>query len=274
MRRFARHFWFRGVHLYNENDHAAHTPVAPVKRLLEGIYGLYALVIGLAMLPIGTLLIILTPGLRNRRRMAKWLARILLTLIGAGPRVDGLPGLPGGACVVVANHCSYLDGVLLKAVLPPRFSFVIKKEARNIPLGGYMLHRLGSEFVTRDNDHAGARDARRILRAAADGQALGFFPEGTFTPEPGLRPFRLGAFLTAARSGLPVVPIAISGTRRMLPSGEWLPRPGRLQVRVLDPVETAGSDRDAAKRLRDMARSRILANLDEKDLAESISRPD
>ncbi|NNF50810.1 MAG: 1-acyl-sn-glycerol-3-phosphate acyltransferase [Gammaproteobacteria bacterium] len=235
--------------------------------LFRGLFGAYALLICLAMLPVGTLMIIATPGLGNRRRMAKWLARVLLGLLGAGPRIEGLPGLPNGACVVVANHCSYLDGVLLKAVLPPRFSFVIKKEARRIPMGGFMLHRLGSEFVTRDNDHAGARDARRILRAAAEGQALGFFPEGTFMPEPGLRPFRLGAFLTAARAGLPVIPIAIHGSRRMLPSGSWLPRPGRLSVKILAAITPTGNDRDAAMLLRDQARRQILANIDEPDLA-------
>lgn len=237
------------------------------------MFGMYALAVGLVMLPIGTLLIIATPGLGNRRRLAKFLARVLLALIAAGPRVTGLAGLPKGACVVVANHCSYLDGVLIKAVLPPRFSFVIKKEARGIPLGGFMLHRLGSEFVTRDNDHAGAQDARRILRAAADGQALGFFPEGTFTPEYGLRPFRLGAFLTATRSGLPVVPIAISGTRRMLPSGAWLPKPSRLEVKILPAVEATGNGRDAARAMRDKVRSQILANIDEEDLAGGHFNP-
>ncbi len=242
--------------------------VGKVKLVLEGLYGVYALAVGLVMMPLGTLLIIFTPGLKNRRRLARWLARVLLALLGAGPRVSGLEALPAGACVVVANHASYVDGVVLKAVLPPRFSFVIKKEARNIPVGGFMLERLGSEFVTRDNDHAGATDARRILRAAADGQALGFFPEGTFVAEPGLRPFRLGAFLTAARSGLPVVPVAISGTRKMLPSGEWLPRPARLTVKVLAPFQPASSDRDAATALRDQARASILANLDEMDLDE------
>lgn len=236
--------------------------------ILNCLFGLYALAVALAMMPLGTLMIIAVPGLKNRRRLARWLARLLLAMLGASPRTRGLDALPAGTCIVVANHASYLDGVLLKAVLPPRFSFVIKKEARKIPLGGFMLQRLGSEFVTRDNDHAGARDARRILRTAAEGQALGFFPEGTFVAEPGLRPFRLGAFLTATRAGVPVVPVALSGTRKMLPSGSWLPRPSALTVKVLTPVEPDGSDRSAAKMLRDRARSRILANIEEVDLAQ------
>lgn len=240
-----------------------------MKTILHGLFGIYALIVALLMMPAGALLISITPGLERRRRLAKGLARLFLALLGAGPRCSGLESLPAGACIIVANHASYLDGVLLKAVLPPRFSFVIKKEAREIPLGGFMLDRLGSEFVTRDDNHAGAQDARRILRAAADGQALGFFPEGTFTRERGLRPFRLGAFLTAARTGLPVVPIAISGTRRMLPSEAWLPYPSRLEVRILAPQVAVGADRNAAQTLRDHARAAILSGIDEPDLAAS-----
>ncbi len=234
-------------------------------RVFEAIFGVYSLLVAAVLMPIGTLLIILTPGIGNRRRVAKTLARILLMLTGAGPAVRGLDLLPPGACVVVANHASYLDGIVMKAVLPPRFNFVIKKEARDIPVGGFMLERLGSEFVHRGNDHAGAQDARRILRAAAEGQELGFFPEGTFVREPGLRAFRLGAFITAARASLPVVPVVISGTRQMLPSEAWFPRPARLRVEVLEPLQAEGNDRDAARWLRDEARAAILARIDEPD---------
>lgn len=240
--------------------------------MLNRLYGLYALLIAALLMPVGTLLIILSPGLKLRRRMARGLARLLLFSLGGGPEVRGLEQLPDGACVVVANHASYLDGVLLKAVLPPRFSFVIKEEARAIPIGGFMLRRLGSEFVNRRDGHAGARDAKRIFRAAERGQALGFFAEGTFVREPGLRPFRLGAFITACRSQLPVTPVAIRGSRQMLPADAWFPRPARLQVRVLAPVIPQGSDREAARALLNHVRNAIAKNLDEPDLGQQQAR--
>ncbi len=236
--------------------------------LADAAFGAYALLVAAAFMLPGTLLIILTPGLANRRRLARLLARSLLWILGAGPDVSGLENLPAGASVIVANHASYVDGILMKAVLPPRFSFVIKREARAMPMAGLMLARLGSEFVDRGDGLAGARDARRILRAAADGQAMGFFPEGTFVKPPGLQAFRLGAFLTAARAGLPVVPVAITGTRRLLPSEAWLPRPSRLAVRVLPPLSPQGNDRNAARRLRDQSRARLLEALDEVDAVQ------
>ena len=155
--------------------------------------------------------------------------------------------LPAGPCVVVANHASYLDGVVLKAALPARFSFVIKKEVTRVPIAGLLLRRIGSEFVDRFNRHAGGMDARRLIKAADAGQALAFFPEGTFLAQPGLGKFHTGAFAIAARAELPIVPIAIRGTRRILPSGRFLPRPGRIEIQVLPPLgPLPGIDPNAA----------------------------
>ena len=165
-------------------------------------------------------------------------------------RVVDAQHLPAGPCVVVANHASYLDGVVLKAALPARFSFVIKKEVARVPLAGFVLRRIGSEFVDRFNRHAGGMDARRLFKAAETGQALAFFPEGTFLAQPGLGKFHTGAFAIAARAELPIVPIAIRGTRRILPSGRFLPRRARIHIQVLPalaPLPGPGLDgRDCA----------------------------
>jgi 1-acyl-sn-glycerol-3-phosphate acyltransferase len=171
--------------------------------------------------------------------------------------------------VVVANHASYLDGVLLKAFLPARFSFVIKKEFSRVPVAGLLLRRIGSEFVDRFNRHAGGMDARRLIKAADAGQALAFFPEGTFLATPGLGKFHTGAFVIAARVGVPVIPVAIRGTRHILPSGRALPRPGRIDIHIFDAIEPL-KNADAASVVattREQSRSRILTVLGEPDLA-------
>jgi 1-acyl-sn-glycerol-3-phosphate acyltransferase len=172
---------------------------------------------------------------------------------------------------VVANHASYIDGVVLKAALPARFSFVIKKEVSRVPLAGLMLRRIGSEFVDRFNRHAGGMDARRLIKAADAGQALAFFPEGTFLPHPGLGKFHTGAFAIAARAELPIVPVVLKGTRAVLPSGRFLPRPGRIDIQVL-PALGPMLDLEATAAIiatRDQSRARILAALGEPDLSEN-----
>ncbi len=171
--------------------------------------------------------------------------------------------LPEGACIVVANHASYMDGPLLFGCLPPRFGFVIKKEASRLPLAGLLMRRLGHHFVDRRNRHEGGSDARRILRSVEQGQAIAFFPEGTFSAERGLARFHSGAFAAAARAGVPVAPVVIRGTRYVLGARIVVPRWGRIEVEALVPLAPAIGAGDTAAQLRDEARSRIAASLGE-----------
>ena len=176
--------------------------------------------------------------------------------------------LPAGQCVVVCNHASYLDGIVLTAVLPARFAFVIKREMAAVPLAGALLRRLGSEFVERFDRARGTRDARRVLRNAIQGHSLVFFPEGTFTRTPGLLKFHTGAFATATRAGCPLVPAVLRGTRRALTPGRPLPLPGLIEMQIL-PALTARGDLPAdhaVSELRERARAAMLAALGEPDL--------
>ncbi|MGD8978344.1 MAG: lysophospholipid acyltransferase family protein [Gammaproteobacteria bacterium] len=238
-----------------------------LRSTLRLLWGLYALAtFGLVTLTV-TLLVAVVPGLKARRRLARWGARTIFAVTGIGLRVRTVQNLPSGACVVVANHASYLDGVILTAALPANFSFVIKREMTGVPLAHLLLRRLGSEFVERSDRHRSARDARRIRGKAEGGHPLAFFPEGTFVAEPGLGRFRNGAFAAAARAGLPVVPVVIRGARHILPAEQWLPRLGPIEVTVTEPIHLAGSSTGhTARALLTASRARILQGLGEPDL--------
>jgi 1-acyl-sn-glycerol-3-phosphate acyltransferase len=173
------------------------------------------------------------PSLRGRRRVAAAFSRAFLRAAGIPLVVHGADRLPPEPCVVVANHASYIDGVVATAALPPEFAFVIKQEMRSVPLAGLMLRRLGSEFVERSDRHRSARDARRVLKTAATGQSLVFFPEGTFNETRQIGRFLRGAFATAERSRMPIVAVAIHGTRDVLPSGSLLMQRRPIRVEVL-----------------------------------------
>jgi 1-acyl-sn-glycerol-3-phosphate acyltransferase len=238
-----------------------------IRSALEIIYGVYALLVFVVFGLIAFIAVLLPFGIKARRHIAHYAARAFFA--GAGMRIRMIDEqlLPEGPCVVVANHASYLDGIVLKAALPARFSFVIKKEFSRVPLAGLLLRRIGSEFVDRFNRHAGGLDARRLLKAADAGQALAFFPEGTFLREPGLGKFHSGAFTIAARVDLPVVPLAIRGTRHILPAGRFLPRPGHIDIHVLPSIGPMRDMKaaDAVSHMRDVAHARILAVLGEPD---------
>jgi 1-acyl-sn-glycerol-3-phosphate acyltransferase len=238
------------------------------QKLLALAYGTYAWLLFLAISCGALAVALVVPGLHRRRAAARAMARLFLRFAGMPLEVRHAERIPAGQCVIVANHASYLDGPVFTAALPPRFGFVIKREMARVPLAGALLARIGSQFVERFDRHRGAADARRVLRSAIDGQSLVFFPEGTFSPEPGLLRFHTGAFATAARAGCPIVPAVVRGTRWALPSDAVLPRPSAIEVEILPPIFAAATAPDAAAvELRDRARSAILRELNEPDLA-------
>jgi 1-acyl-sn-glycerol-3-phosphate acyltransferase len=195
------------------------------------------LAMGLTVLAVNCFL----PALRRRRRVAGAFARGFLRVVGIRLTVQGREDLPRQPCIVVANHASYIDGIVAIAALPPDFAFVIKKEMVRVPLAGFLLRRLGSEFVERFDRHKGATDARRVLRLASTGQSLVIFPEGTFGPAREIGKFLGGAFTIASRSSMPVVPMAIHGAREVLPpdSPFLFRRPIRVQILGVIPPDGA-----------------------------------
>jgi 1-acyl-sn-glycerol-3-phosphate acyltransferase len=235
--------------------------------LFRLLYGVYAVALFLVLGLVTLFLLLVVPGVRRRRAVARAMARMFFFLAGMWLTVKGVERLPEGQCVVVSNHASYLDGVVFTAALPARFAFVIKREMNGVPLAGLLLRRLGSHFVERFNRNRGAADARRVLRDAINGNSLVFFPEGTFTRTPGILKFHTGAFTTALRAGCPIVPATVRGTRVALSPNGGLPRRGRIEVRILPPITPAAtSSEDAAIELRDRARGAILRDLGEPDL--------
>jgi 1-acyl-sn-glycerol-3-phosphate acyltransferase len=212
---------------------------------------------------------IVLPGLRRRRAFARGSSRFVFRWPGMPLTVTGIDNLPPGPCVLVANHSSYLDGVVMMAAVPPRFTFLIKGEMSKTPLIGRLLRRLGMAFVSRSDPKAAAGAGARLVRAAREGNAIGVFPEGTFKREAGLRPFRLGAFVAAARGGLPVIPAAITGTREIYPAGQLCPRSGPIRVVLMQKIEARGAERKHAECLRKEARTAILARCDEADASNS-----
>lgn len=237
-----------------------------VTRGVYALWGIYAWLIFAAAVIATLLATIVVPGKQHRMRIAAAAGRAVFFMTGTRVRITGIDNLPTDHCIVVANHASYIDGVLLKGYLPGRFNFVIKGEMRKIPIAHFLLRRVGSKFVERKELSGSARDARQIVRAAQEGESLGFFPEGTFLKERGVGRFRAGAFVAAVRSELPVIPVAISGTRYMLPSGRILPRPNALRIDVLPAIAPGDPEFADSRVLAETARQRILDVLDEPDL--------
>ena len=243
----------------------AHRGATAAARLL---YGLYAWLIAALIAPPTWLLTALAPSPAAAWRVNRWAARTTLRLAGIALSVRGLEHLSRAPCVLVANHASYLDGLALFAAIPAHFSFVAKRELLDQPVARLYLRGLGVQFVERFAARQSVEDARRLAEAVMAGTSTALFPEGTFTRVPGLGSFHLGAFAAAAAAQVPVLPVAIRGTRALLRADQWLPRRGPIDVTIGTPVFPPSPMPDAfaaAVALRDAARAHILSHCGEQD---------
>jgi 1-acyl-sn-glycerol-3-phosphate acyltransferase len=238
-----------------------------LRHLARLIYGIYAVCVWLIVIfLVACPLIILLPTLSLRRAAGRGGVKLAMALIGSPLRVSGLENLPESPCVAVANHASYMDGLVLTAALPARFSFVVQDGAANWPYVGLVIKRMSVIFINRSSAREGARQTRDLIRRLAQGESLAVFPEGTFRKEPGLMTFRNGAFLVAAHAQVPVVPCAIRGTRRLLGEGQKLLGYSPISIQILPAIHSqAGNDRAAVNLLRDRAREAVLAGCGEPD---------
>ena len=223
-------------------------------RGVEISFGLWAWVVGIVVAVIGWLGAVLVPGVERRRRVARRLTRAALGAAGVPLALEGEQNLPSGPFVLVCNHASYLDAIVLTALLPPRYAFVAKRELREHWLTGKPLRSLNTQFVERSDTARSIEDTRALSASLAAGESLVFFPEGTFGPSEGLLPLRMGAFVLAAQADVPLVPAVLSGTRRLLPANAVLPRPAAVSLRIGRPLRAAGFGWNDAVALRDEAR--------------------
>jgi 1-acyl-sn-glycerol-3-phosphate acyltransferase len=222
---------------------------------------LYAAWLALALPPLlvpAWALVALVPSRRLGFSVARLASRAGLRLMGCRLAAEGLERLPRrGPLVLACNHASYADVVALVALLPIDVRFVAKREVLGYPLVASFVRRCGHLTVDRWDASQGVADADVVAGALGAGQDVLFFPEGTFVAATGLRPFRLGAFMAAARAGAPVVPLALRGTRQVL-RGDWgLPRPGRVSLWVGDPIAPGGTEMAALVALRAETADRI-----------------
>ena len=243
-------------------------------KLLELLYAAYFWAM-LALLGSVTGLLVLLP----LRPAVIWsighrAARVFIRLAGVPFTVHGRANLQAtDRGIVVVNHSSYLDGLFVMAALPSPCRFVAKRELERMPLIGTLLRRLGTEFVERFDARASVAGARHLAAIAASGPSCIFFPEGTFTRAPGLMPFHLGAFSAAVETGLPVLPIALRGTRALLRDERWLPRRVTVVMHIGKPISAPRSENafSATVLLRDAARNWISEHCGEPDLLGSAS---
>ncbi len=231
--------------------------------VLHRVYGLWTWSWFALLLMPAVIAILTMPTLSGRWTLCHKLARAFVKLAGCRLDVKGDTRVLQKPCIVVANHASYIDGFVLAAAFAHPVRFVAKGEFARSPILHRLFSRMEAQFVERFESSKGVEDVEKLTALARGGPPLLFFAEGTFTAQPGLRPFRLGAFRVAVDAGVPVVPVSLAGTRDVLRDGSWWPRAGSIVVTVGDTVFAQGSDWREIVALRDRSRAAILEHCGE-----------
>lgn len=210
---------------------------------------------------------------RLPHRVARLWARILLVISGVRVRVEGLENIrPGGTYVFVSNHLSLMDTPVVLAHIPAEFRFLAKKSLYKVPFIGYHLRRAGHIPVEREDARASLRTLAQAARLISEkGVSVLVFPEGSRSRGE-LGQFKEGAAYLAAKAGVPAVPLAITGTREILPTGSLTVRSGHATLRIGQPIATAGMTVRQYKELTALLRDRV-AGLLSASLAEGEAAP-
>lgn len=193
-------------------------------------------------LVLGTLVIIAYVFDRSGRtghRIARCWAKIILLASGVKVKVEGLEQMKGtGPYIFMSNHQGGYDIFALQGYLPFDFKWLAKRELFSIPFFGWTITAAGYISI----DRKGTRDTVRAMNEAAqrirDGMSVVIFPEGSRSPDGSIQPFKKGGFTLAIKSKVPIVPMAIKGSREIMPKGRFTVNPGTIAVRIGPTIET------------------------------------
>jgi 1-acyl-sn-glycerol-3-phosphate acyltransferase len=245
-----------------------------MRKVVEGLGFLRTLfftlpLIYLSTVALGVVVEAVAPFDRDRQqqhRLARLWARVLLACGLVRVQVRGLEHLAADRpYVYVANHQSYADVPVLLACLPPGVRFMAKASLFAIPFTGWYMRRAGHLPIDIDanNVQANARRLLQAVRSLRQGHSLVVFPEGGRSRSGALEEFKTGIFLAAVKVGVPVMPVTIAGTKRVLAMDSWVIHPGRVELVLDDPVPTEGMGKAQLDGLVRQVRQRMEQNLRE-----------
>ena len=199
---------------------------------------------------------------RRQLRIARAWSRALLRIAGVRVETIGAEKIdPNGSYVFASNHLSYMDTPVVLSQIPVQFRFLAKKSLFSIPFLGHHLARAGHIAVPKDNPREAVKsmsEAGRVIRER--GISVLIFPEGGRSLT-GIQPFREGAAYIAIKAGVPVVPVALTGTFEVLPMGSANVRPGHVVLRVGEPIPTLELKLQDRGRLTEEVQERVAAML-------------
>ena len=195
--------------------------------------------------------------------VARVWARGILWVAGVHVKAQGVEKIkPDGSYVIASNHSSYMDTPVILATVPVQFRFLAKSSLFKIPFMGSHLKRAGHIPVPRENPRAAIKSMTEAAKNIREkGISMLIFPEGGRTPDGELKPFKEGVAYIAIKAGVPILPVAVMGTRAVVPIHSGIVKPGRVIVRVGEPIETVNLTLKDRERITEEVRQQIVSML-------------
>jgi 1-acyl-sn-glycerol-3-phosphate acyltransferase len=221
--------------------------------------------IGVYTIVLGTLSLLSTIVDRSGdigHRCARAWAWLILKTTGVRVETRGVEKLdPRQSYVLASNHQSIYDIPIVFACLPLQLRIIAKDSLGKFPFLGWHLQRTGHLLV--DRTHPGAGILKKMARLVSGARSLIVFPEGTRSVDGTVGRFKGGMFLLAINSGLPVVPVSISGSRHVMLKGRLMTCPGHVTLTIHDPIPTVGIGREGAREFAERVREIVRVNVDQ-----------
>jgi len=168
----------------------------------------------------------------------------------------------GQSYIIISNHQSQYDILALVTTLGIQFRWIIKREILKVPIFGYALYAARNIFIDRSDTARAIESIHKGLDRLPTGASVMVFAEGTRSADGRIQEFKKGGFMTAIMRKLPILPVTVNGSRRVLPKGNLVVKPGKIQVVVGDPIETHGYTTATVQKLINKTRTVIMANFD------------
>ncbi len=192
-------------------------------------------------------------------------SKIIMWGAGVRAEIEGLSNIESDrGYIFIPNHLSFFDIFSLLACLSVDFKFILKQELMRIPVLGWSMRRAGYISIDRSSAAKTRLTFKRAVQRIKDGTSLIIFAEGTRSSDGILQPLKRGAFQLAIASGSPVVPVAIQGTREIMPKGSFKMQKGSIRIQVGTPVETTTYTKQTIPQLIDKVTETLRSMLGQK----------
>jgi 1-acyl-sn-glycerol-3-phosphate acyltransferase len=170
--------------------------------------------------------------------------------------------IKGQSYVIISNHQSQYDILALVTTLGIQFRWLIKKEILKVPVFGYGLYAARNIYIDRTDTARAIESINKGMDRLPRGASVMVFAEGTRSEDGRIHEFKKGGFMAAIVRRIPILPVTVNGSRRIVPKGSLVVKPGKIQVVVGDPIDTHGYSTDTVQELIDKTRKVIMANFD------------